>query len=337
MRSVTSLALLVLVAATLHAQKLTILKVPQGINAMPTAISPSGEIVGSYQDKQTNEYRAFIRKQDHKVTTFDDPNASFPTPTVGNSSGVIAGYDRLNVLPGPEQFFVRSPKGAITDFNPSPLFPQDDPDIKMTGINARGVMVGYYSQTILTYVSFLLSPNGTMTVVDLVGEGAYPGTFITAINNAGVCTGSYTPDHSFNGTGFVRQPDGSITSFTVLNAMGTYPTAINSRGQVAGSWDDSTSNHGFIRDPDGTITSIDAPGAQSTSVLGIDARGRVAGSFYDTNGFSHGFVRDVDGTFSTIDVPGAKNTFVVAMNSRGEVIGNFDFAIGVFGGFLWSH
>jgi uncharacterized membrane protein len=337
MRSVTSPALLVLVAATLHGQKLTILKVPHGTNAMPTAISPSGEIVGSYQDRQTNEYRAFVRKQDRKITTFDDPNASFPTPTVVDSSGVIAGYESLNSPPGPEQFFVRSPKGSITEFNPSPLFPQNDPDVKMTGINARGVMVGYYSETTLTYVSFLRARDGTMTVVDLVGEGAYPGTFITAINNAGVCTGSYTPDNSFNGTGFVRQPDGSITSFTVLNATGTYPTAINARGQVAGSWDDSTSNHGFLRDPDGTITTIDAPGARSTSVFGIDARGRVAGSFYDIDGFSHGFVRDVDGTFTTIDVPGAKNTFVVAMNPRGEVIGNFDVSVGVFGGFLWSH
>jgi YD repeat-containing protein len=337
MRSASPLALLVFVAATLHAQKFTILEVPNGIGTMPLAISPSGEIVGVYQDDQTHLNRAFIRNQDRKFTTFNDPNAFTPTPTVVNSSGVIAGYEFASSFPSPEQFFVRSPKGKITEFNLSPLFPFNDPDIRMTGINARGEMVGFYSDTILTYVSFLRAPDGTITTVDLVGEGAYPGTFITAINDAGVCTGSYTPDQSFNGTGFIRKPDGDITSFTVLNALGTYPEAINARGQVAGNWDDSTSIHGFVRDRDGKITTIDAPGAQSTSVVGIDARGQVAGNFYDPAGKSHGFVREVDGTFTTIDAPDATDTFVVAINPRGEVIGNAAISIGASEGFLWSH
>jgi hypothetical protein len=336
MRSAFLLALLVFVAATLHSQKLTLLEVPNGTGTMPLAISPSGEIVGIYQDSQTHLYQAFIRHQSRKFTTFNDPNAYIPTPTVVNSAGLIGGYEFANSFLSPEQFFVRSPKGTITEFNLSPLFPLNDPDIRMTGINAQGVMVGYYSDTILTYFSFLRAPDGTITTVDLVGPGAYPGTFITAINDAGVCTGSYTPDQSFNGTGFIRNPDGNITPFTVLNALGTYPEAINSTGQVAGNWDDSISIHGFVRDPDGKITTIDAPGAQSTSVVGIDARGQVAGNFYDTVGRSHGFVREPDGTFTIIDAPGATNTFVVAINSRGEVIGNASLSIGVSEGFVWS-
>ncbi len=336
MRNAIFLGSLAFVTATLYAQKPTMLEVPNGTNIMPVAISPSGEIVGSYQDNQTYEYRVFIRAQDGKISTFDDPNALFPVPTVVNSSGVIAGNEDLNSPSLPQQGFVRSRKGTITAFDPSPLSAPDDPDVNITGINDRGVIVGFYAVTLLFDESFLRAPDGTITVVDLVGQGAYPGTFITAINDEGVCIGAYTPDHSFNSTGFLRKPDGRIKSFTVLNATSTYPTAINARGQIAGYWDDSTSVHGFVRDPDGYITTIDVPSARSTSIVGIDARGRVAGSFYDIDGHSHGFVREVDGAFTTIDVPGAEDTFVSAMNPKGEIIGNFAGSNGASGGFLWS-
>jgi len=160
MRRAFPLALLLFVAATLHSQKLTLLDVPGGTGTMPLAISSSGEIVGIYQDSQTHLYSAFIRSQNRKITTFTDPNAYTPTPTVVNSAGMIGGYEFAKSFLSPEQFFVRSAKGTITPFNLSPLFPLNDPDIRMTGINAQGVMVGYYSDTNLTYVSFLRAPEG---------------------------------------------------------------------------------------------------------------------------------------------------------------------------------
>ena len=335
MRKAIFLGALVFVTATLYAQKFTLLKVPNGTSIIPVAISPLGEIVGRYQDNRTYESRAFIRVLDGAITTFDDPNALFPVPTVVNSFGVIAGNEDLNSPGLPQQGFVRSRKGTMTAFDPSPLLAPDDPDVNITGINDRGVTVGFYAVTLLFDESFLRAPDGTITVVDLVGQGAYPGTFITAINDEGVCTGAYTPDRSFNSTGFVRRPDGSIKPFTVLNATSTYPTAINARGEIAGYWSDSTSIHGFVRHPDGYITTIDVPSARSTSIVGIDLRGRVAGSFSDIDGHSHGFVREVDGAFRTIDVPGAEDTFVTAMNPIGEIIGYSADSTGVPGGFLW--
>ena len=329
-----SLGSLLFAAVTLNAQKINIIKVPGGTNAVPAAISPWGEIVGSYQDNQSKEFRAFVRMPNGKITTFDDPNAQFPVPTVVNAFGVIAGSEFPNSSRFQRQGFVRSPLGKITQFNPSPVIAPDDTDVNVTGINSQGVVVGFYADTLLFDQSFLRTPDGKITVVDLVGPGAFPGTFITAINDAGECTGAYTPNQSFDSSGFLRRRDGSVTSFTVLNATSTFPTAINLRGEIAGYWSDSITNHGFVRNAGGRITTIDFPGAESTTVSGIDLRGRVAGSFYDAGGFSHGFIREVNGAFRKIDAPGAENTFVTSMNELGEAIGNFDGSNGVSGGFV---
>jgi hypothetical protein len=103
-------------------------------------------------------------------------------------------------------------------------------------------------------------------------------------------------DYDGGTQGFVRAPDGTITTFyapggTVPNA--TFPKSINPSGEIAGYYSDASRTHGFVHDRDGTFTTFDAPGAglNGTFATRINPRGEIRGYFYDASNVSHGFLR----------------------------------------------
>src|SRR4030095_6451551 len=67
--------------------------------------------------------------------------------------------------------------------------------------------------------------------------------------------------------GFLRTPDGQITTFDVPGAgtgpgQGTRAANINPSEAIAGRYIDASDvSHGFLRAPDGSITTFDAPNA----------------------------------------------------------------------------
>jgi len=67
--------------------------------------------------------------------------------------------------------------------------------------------------------------------------------------------------------GFVRYPDGNITTFDAPGAgtgafQGTLGEGINPAGEIDRYYYDANNvGHGFLRTPDGAITTFDAPGA----------------------------------------------------------------------------
>ena len=80
--------------------------------------------------------------------------------------------------------------------------------------------------------------------------------------------GFYT-DTNVVAHGFLRTPDGKVTSFEAPGAglghgldQGTVAYSINDLGVIAGQYQDSNYVfHGFVRYPDGSFTKFDAPGA----------------------------------------------------------------------------
>lgn len=94
-------------------------------------------------------------------------------------------------------------------------------------------------------------------------------------------------------------------------ARGTFPTAINMHGEIAGYCVDSiAAAHGFVRDAHGEITVFDAPGSgpqerQGTFVTDINNDGTIVGYYLDTRRVHHGFARDRSGAITTLDAPGA--------------------------------
>ena len=113
--------------------------------------------------------------------------------------------------------------------------------------------------------------------------------FPTSINPAGDITGSYFD--STGGHGFIRDRQGTITTFDAPGSTGTSPTSINPAGEITGIYGDSGGGHGFIRDARGTITSFDPPGSTGTFPASINPAGDITGSYFDSTGTVHGFVR----------------------------------------------
>ncbi len=159
----------------------------------------------------------------------------------------------------------------------------------------------------------------------------------SGINDSGEITGEYIRND--RESGFVRSPDGRITTFDVPGAEATEASKINDAGQIVGRYsedsrlvDDSSRVRGFVR-LQGSITRVDFPGAQHTLPTGINDRGDVVGYYVDESNETHGFLWK-DGRFTTIDLLGARSPTPVDINDRGEIVGLYLDDAGAANGFL---
>jgi hypothetical protein len=339
----------------------------RGYGTEAIAICPAGQIAGLYAD-YSNAIHAYVRTTDGKITTFDAPNAAggggtIPLPTfgytpgtyavAGDACGIVTGYeiDSRNVAHG----YVRGADGTFTMF--------DVPDAGtgyLQGTFAGNmsmsgeVIAGYYIDASGMNHGFLRAGNGAITTFDVPAAAKGPGlgtsTFwAQCVNSAGAVTGSY---YDQNGAlhGFVRAPDGTITTFDAPGAgtgsgQGTLACAINPAGAIAGlSQDNNGVYHGLLRTADGKITIFDIPAAgtgagQGTQGEGINPSGVVTGYYTDANNLSHGYVRAVDGTYTFFDVPAAgtgsgQGTFPMTNNPAGSIVGFYVDNNGAYHGFV---
>jgi hypothetical protein len=168
-------------------------------------------------------------------------------------------------------------------------------------------------------------------------------------NDLGVIVGEYT-DANIVPHGFLRTPDGQLTSFDAPGAglgyglnQGTFPYAINDLGVIAGQFQDSNYVfHGFVRYPNDSFTTFDDPNAgteanQGTLAWDINLGGTTAGSYIDANNVQHGFVRSTANKFTSIDPTGSVFTFVcreTCLNPEDTVTGYFTDSGGVTHGFV---
>jgi hypothetical protein len=184
--------------------------------------------------------------------------------------------------------------------------------------------------------------------VPAAGTGAYEGTYGSSINPRGEITGTYT-DSNHVEHGFLRSPDGVITTFTPPHASrdgcGSFANDINPEGLIVGDYTNSIFNYGgFIRmpagmiethrllvEPGGTVIAYDAPGAgktpgnpanisplgdylyQGTNLAGyapgLNIWGAVTSGYLDENYVYHGYLRNPDGTLIDFDAPDAGKDF----------------------------
>ena len=193
-------------------------------------------------------------------------------------------------------------------------------------INSKGQITGYYRTD--HYHGFVREPDGTITAFDVtcpLPDCIGPqNTQPFAINSSGQIAGTFLPVGSMiKYHGFLRQADGTFTAFDVPNAIFTWATALNSKGQITGYAPYLKGTHGFLRQPDGTITSFDVPGALDTIGAAINSEGQVAGYYRDSTVYhNHGFLREPDGAITTFEAP-MPNLFIYAMNSEGQIVGNY--------------
>jgi hypothetical protein len=203
---------------------------------------------------------------------------------------------------------------------------------------------------------------GTIITFDAPGAVAvsspicFPcGTVAFHVNDRGETVGWFT-DTNIVPHGFLRTPDGHITSFDAPGAglgsglnQGTVAYSVNDGGVIAGQFQDASYVfHGFVRYPDGAFATFDAPGAgteadQGTFGEGINPAGDINGYYIDTNNVSHGLLRTPGGTITSFDAPDAgteananQGTFTgdKGINPRGQIEGWYIDQNNVSHGFL---
>jgi len=237
------------------------------------------------------------------------------------------------------------------------------------GINLWGAIVGFTRDAGDVRHGLLRAPNGTITTFDVptteshgipgAGTGAYQGTRAYGINLGGGITGFYT-DTSNVAHGFVRAPNGAITTFDVPGAghtpdptasnenyQGPEPYNINLGGAIAGPYLDVNNVwHSFVRSPRGAITTYDAgPVAPPNSYYGtlssgLNNGGAITGTYEDASGVNHGYVRAPNGAITLFDagavtgLTSGQGTSAYSINDAGAIAGFYTDANYVYHSFV---
>jgi probable HAF family extracellular repeat protein len=175
------------------------------------------------------------------------------------------------------------------------------------GINARGDIVGRYSDAEGVFHGFLLR-KGVFSTID------FPGASFTAaftLNARGDIAGHFLDANGIE-HGFLLR-DGEFTQIDFPGAAGTIARGISNAGDVVGVYSDRAGNgHGFLL-KDGTFHTIHVPGSGGAQLSMVQDNGRVlVGSFGTPDGHVFGFVRTRPGEFRTINFP-ARASFVPAL------------------------
>jgi hypothetical protein len=291
------------------------------------AVNEQRIIVGFYTDTNIVGH-GFVRTRDGDFTSFDAPGAGLGhglnEGTVAysiNNRGEIAGQfqDPNLVFHG----FVRYPDGTIATFDVPGAGTGAGQGTLGEGINPAGEIDGYYLDANNVGHGFLRTPDGAITTFDApgAGTGTFQGTYPLEkhINPKGEIDGYYV-DQNNVGHGFLRTPDGAITTFDPPGSTFTIAGGINHAGAITGYYvDASGAVNGFLRAKDGAFTIFNAPGANlATLPFSLNPKQEITGTYLDANFVLHGFLRAKDGDFTTFDAPGAGTGF--AQGTRPEFI-----------------
>jgi uncharacterized membrane protein len=226
------------------------------LGLVPVGISDFGEIAGNYIDPPS--LTAFTRSRKGALTSLPNPSGVSVATAINASGSVVGVYGASNsVFAG----FVAHPDGYWSEIE----IPGNTACLNgaiPNAINAAGTIAGFFvasSCNNFSFGGFVMSPDGAVTLFQPPGQflgfddlGLQEAEFIVAlhwysIDQAGDITGSYTDGTAYHG--FIRNPDGTITSFDPPAGTDTHVTGISDGGAIAGYY---LPSHpvGFIRVPE---------------------------------------------------------------------------------------
>jgi hypothetical protein len=162
------------------------------------------------------------------------------------------------------------------------------------------------------------------------------GTYPMSINASMAVTGYYYVS-STETRGFLRNQDGTITTFSVRDGVWTEPESINAAGDITGYYEDFPAQstgfqgglpHGFIRYADGRTVTFNGPtsgeaGSQAQPIS-INDWGEVVGNYPFPNYAAVVFVRSAGGSFIfnfDLALGAANATVATGFNDGGTIIG----------------
>ena len=277
-----------------------------------------------------------------------------------NQDGLIAGYFGSGAMMGhPNKGYLlnaRHGEQAYTNEN----WPESA-QTQVTGLNDRGVTVGFWSSTNNNPVNGNPAVNDNRAFVSVRGyfiDGDFPTDSpatppvdqLLGVNDHNVAVGFY---NDANGNTHAYTFDIRHNQFNEVTPPGiTNPAgaAINNRGDIAGFGAVPSADPakplpvGFLLRNDGRVTVLAVPGASATQSLGVNDRREVVGDYTDGAGNMHGFTWTPGGGFQTVDESSvgitAASTTVNGLNDQGKLVGFYNDAQGNTHGFLatpWGH
>jgi len=148
-------------------------------------------------------------------------------------------------------------------------------------------------------------------------------------NDAGVVVGQVQGEEST--VGFIRQPDGSISTFSVPDSVSTFLGGINNGNVIVGGFTVEAGMEaflcGFIRDANGAFATFNVSDETgnplSTKADDINDTGDIVGLVRPeaTEDAIQGFLRKADGRFFQVNLPDAVQSRFTDINNRGEISG----------------
>jgi hypothetical protein len=207
-------------------------------------------------------------------------------------------------------------------------------------INNWGAITGYYLDKNNVFHGFVRGPEGKFTNFEAPGAdttpGDFNGTLPNAINDAGAIAGVYY-DIQNVAHGFLRSPEGGMTTFDPPGSIATIPIAINLESAIAGYYVDDTGVFAaFLRRADGTFATWKDPNACNTAnsptspnfcggtgAFNINVFGVIAATYADNSGnyVGHGLIRLPGGRLLSYEVPGAGNGYGQGTSCPGCSVG----------------
>src|ERR1700743_2425720 len=146
----------------------------------------------------------------------------------------------------------------------------------------------------------------------------------SAISPSGIVAGTYRPHSAIDPCGqecgFIRTPDGTITTFGVFKASSLTVSGINDDGTVAGSYVNDRHFRGFVRTPDGVVTHV-ASHAGYNDVEDINESGTAVG-FATHKGHDQAFAWTPDRGLTPFDDRRCQDIDAVGVNDSGTITGN---------------
>jgi hypothetical protein len=173
----------------------------------------------------------------------------------------------------------------------------------------------------LACVAHSANINGEASYISFSVPGAL-GTYPTSINGSMEVTGYYNVS-SMVARGFLREADGTITTFDVGGGIWTQPEGINAVGNITGFYYEKSGAavQGFLRYADGRIITFAGNPAIYLGLLPVSINDfdEIAGNYVYR--IQSAFTRSGAGVFTAIPAPPEESIEVTAINGSGSVVG----------------
>jgi len=187
-------------------------------------------------------------------------------------------------------------------------------------INDKGEVVGA-SKTGSVWRAFIR--NRDHHTQDLGSLGG-PGSYGTAINNAGLAVG-FADTSNGDWHAFLYTPGEALKDLGTLGGKVSYASGINNSGQVVGTAMISDgSRHAFLYDSQTGMSDLGTLGGRYSSATAINDQGVVVGASETKDRRWHAFMHDGKQMVDLGEKIGFGNSFATGINNEGHIVGVVD-------------